>query len=236
MAGSYKIIIGDATKPQLIRPVGFVIIPHIVNDIGAFGSGFVVALTKTFGPMIGDVYREWFNTSPENYETPSTVKFVKLQFEMVEPKMFFLGNTQFVLAKTGTSPSMTPTIIVASMVGQHGVGYDSTGLPPVRYDAIAQSMSRVREYVKKLEYANRVDVGIHAPWFGTLRSGGEKGIIEALIQNIWIDRGLDVTMYDYLEDSTNQSTGESHEESKVDPFSLNYPEDRKRDPFSLNDD
>lgn len=50
---NYKI--GDATKPE---GNGLKIIPHICNDLGAWGSGFVMALSKRWdGPE--SAYREW---------------------------------------------------------------------------------------------------------------------------------------------------------------------------------
>ncbi|MDX8567772.1 macro domain-containing protein [Elizabethkingia sp. HX XZB] len=53
---------GDATKPDM---VGNKIIAHICNDIGGWGKGFVVAVSKRWKePELS--YREWFK-SGENF-------------------------------------------------------------------------------------------------------------------------------------------------------------------------
>ena len=58
MSGTLNIIKGDATKPEGLgeKPI---IIPHVCNNIGGWGSGFVVALNNAFGigPMMA--YRDW---------------------------------------------------------------------------------------------------------------------------------------------------------------------------------
>jgi O-acetyl-ADP-ribose deacetylase (regulator of RNase III) len=51
-------VVGDATKP--IGP-GPKVIVHCVNDIGAWGSGFVLALDKRW-PLAGQQYRKWFQS------------------------------------------------------------------------------------------------------------------------------------------------------------------------------
>ncbi|AQX08812.1 macro domain-containing protein [Elizabethkingia ursingii] len=54
---------GDATKPEM---VGNKIIAHICNDIGGWGKGFVVAVSKRWKePELS--YREWYK-SGENFK------------------------------------------------------------------------------------------------------------------------------------------------------------------------
>ncbi|MET7037213.1 macro domain-containing protein [Elizabethkingia miricola] len=54
---------GDATKPDM---VGNKIIAHICNDIGGWGKGFVVAISKRWKePELS--YREWYK-SGENFK------------------------------------------------------------------------------------------------------------------------------------------------------------------------
>lgn len=47
---------GDATYPELQRPDGVKVIVHICNDVGAWGAGFVMAVSKRF-PMARTAYR-----------------------------------------------------------------------------------------------------------------------------------------------------------------------------------
>ena len=51
-----KYLVGDATKPQI---AGNKIIAHICNDIGAWGRGFVLAVSK-LSPVPEHRFREWY--------------------------------------------------------------------------------------------------------------------------------------------------------------------------------
>lgn len=53
---------GDATNPQVN---GNKIITHVCNDIGGWGKGFVMAISKKWNKPEGE-YREWFK-SKENF-------------------------------------------------------------------------------------------------------------------------------------------------------------------------
>lgn len=53
----------DATNPQI---VGNKIVAHLCNDIGGWGKGFVLALSKRWKEPEND-YRQWFS-SKENFE------------------------------------------------------------------------------------------------------------------------------------------------------------------------
>lgn len=47
-------IIGDATFPEKTCPNGIKIIVHIVNDIGKWGAGFVLALSRRWSNLKND--------------------------------------------------------------------------------------------------------------------------------------------------------------------------------------
>jgi hypothetical protein len=51
-----SLLIGDATKPE---GAGVKIIAHVCNDIGAWGRGFVLALSK-LSPAPERAFREWY--------------------------------------------------------------------------------------------------------------------------------------------------------------------------------
>ena len=70
-------VFGSAVVPQRIGPT---LIVHCCNDIGAWGAGFVMALSKSW-PEVEDAYRFWFSGSPR----PS------------------LGEVQFVAAEDGVT-------------------------------------------------------------------------------------------------------------------------------------
>lgn len=103
-------LVGDATKPQC---EGNKIIAHICNDIGAWGKGFVLALSKLY-PEPERAYRDWY--------------------AMREQNDFALGAVQFV--------AVSPEIVVANMIGQHGIR-KTGGIPPIRYDAVKTALETV---------------------------------------------------------------------------------------------
>jgi len=103
-------VIGDATQPI---GDGAKIIVHVCNDIGGWGRGFVLALTKKW-PESEQRYRAWFRG------------------EVKQP--FALGEVQFV--------QVSNDIWVANLIGQRNVR-SVNDVPPVRYDAIRIGLQRV---------------------------------------------------------------------------------------------
>jgi O-acetyl-ADP-ribose deacetylase (regulator of RNase III) len=101
---------GDATCPQA---KGVKIICHVCNDIGGWGKGFVLAISKRWAEP-EEAYRKWYASGREGG--------------------FELGAVQFVLVE--------PYIWVANLIGQRGTKTGSSG-PPVRYEAIATGLQLV---------------------------------------------------------------------------------------------
>jgi O-acetyl-ADP-ribose deacetylase (regulator of RNase III) len=101
---------GDATCP---RAEGIKIICHVCNDIGAWGKGFVLALSRRWGQPEAE-YRAWHVAG--------------------EGGGFGLGAVQFV--------QVEPDTWVANMIGQRGIKRANSG-PPIRYEAVAQCLERL---------------------------------------------------------------------------------------------
>jgi len=111
---------GDATTPH---GEGNKMIAHVCNDIGKWGAGFVVALSKR-SRRPEQVFRQWYAERQSND--------------------YGLGAVQFV--------QVGPELWVANMIGQHTIrikGED--GLPPVRYEAIEQALGKVAEEALAME-------------------------------------------------------------------------------------
>ena len=148
---------------------GNVIIPHVCNNIGAWGAGFVVPLGKKY-PLAKEEYKRWFNEDQYN---------------------FFLGNTQFV--------QVDNNVFVANMVAQDGITSGSTGDRsrvvdrPLRYDALFQCMIQVADFAESID----PQAVIHCPKFGSGLAGGYWGFIIQMIEDIWDKRGLDTVVYTY---------------------------------------
>jgi O-acetyl-ADP-ribose deacetylase (regulator of RNase III) len=150
--GKIKYVDGDATRP---RGEGKKIIVHCCNDIGAFGAGFVLALS-----------RRW--KEPEEFYRSVPVNELKL------------GNVQIV--------EVEKDIIVANMIGQHGVGYSPDGQPPIRYNAIRTCLTAVNKL------AVEIGATVHGPKFGSGLAGGDWKEIEKIIKETVT---VDVTVYIY---------------------------------------
>ncbi|MFF2010615.1 macro domain-containing protein [Streptomyces sp. NPDC058195] len=108
---------GDATAPQA---KGVKLIAHVCNDLGGWGKGFVLALSRRW-PEPEAAYRRWHRERAHND--------------------FGLGAAQFVQVK--------PDIWVANMVGQRGIRRGSNGVP-VRYEAIGTALGAVAERAGEL--------------------------------------------------------------------------------------
>jgi O-acetyl-ADP-ribose deacetylase (regulator of RNase III) len=113
-----RVIKGDATSPQAKGPK---VVAHVCNDLGGWGKGFVLAVSKRW-PEPEKAFREWHRGRAGND--------------------FGLGAVQPVQVK--------PDIWVANMVGQRGMRTGSNG-PPVRYEAIERCLAALAEHATRLE-------------------------------------------------------------------------------------
>jgi O-acetyl-ADP-ribose deacetylase (regulator of RNase III) len=103
-----RYIKGDATSPQA---KGVKVIAHVCNDLGGWGKGFVLAISKRWtAPEVA--YRAWHRDRASND--------------------FGLGAVQFV--------QVDPYVWVANMVAQRGVKPSKENGPPIRYDALDQCL------------------------------------------------------------------------------------------------
>lgn len=112
-----RIIKGDATSPQASGPK---IVAHICNDLGGWGKGFVVAVSRHW-PEPEREYRRWYRDRANND--------------------FGLGAVQVV--------DVRPDIWVANMIGQHGMKRGSAG-PPIRYNAVERCLDALAGHAARL--------------------------------------------------------------------------------------
>lgn len=108
---------GDATVPQA---KGIKIIAHICNNLGGWGKGFVLAISKKWEtPEIA--YRKWHREQATN------------DFE--------LGNIQTVETEQ--------FIYVCNMIAQQGMKIGSNGVP-IRYEALEKCLEKLAIEAKEL--------------------------------------------------------------------------------------
>src|SRR5262245_32401915 len=104
---------GDATAPVA---EGAKIVCHICNDVGGWGKGFVLAVSKRW-PEPEARYRTWHKAG--------------------ESAGFRIGAIQLV--------EVEPALFVANMVAQRGVR-PSGGIPPIRYDALRECLMALADH------------------------------------------------------------------------------------------
>lgn len=107
----YKV--GDATKPQA---EGNKLIVHCCNDVGAWGRGFVLAISKRWSQP-EKAYKDWHKNKISND--------------------FALGSVQFIQAEAD--------IWIANLIGQRGIASRSNPFP-IRYIAIEQGLNKVADF------------------------------------------------------------------------------------------
>ncbi|MBZ6080344.1 macro domain-containing protein [Streptomyces olivaceus] len=103
---------GDATVPSV---KGVKVIAHVCNDLGGWGKGFVLAVSRRW-PEPEAAYRAWHRNRAAND--------------------FGLGAIQLVRVET--------YVWVANMIGQRGMRTGSKGVP-VRYEAIDTALGRLAD-------------------------------------------------------------------------------------------
>ncbi|MCZ9351071.1 macro domain-containing protein [Streptomyces mutabilis] len=109
---------GDATVPSA---KGVKVIAHVCNDLGGWGKGFVLALSRRW-PQPEAAYRAWHRDRASND--------------------FGLGAVQFV--------QVEPYVWVANMIGQRGTRTGSKGVP-VCYEAIDTALGRLADKAAELD-------------------------------------------------------------------------------------
>ena len=115
--GEINYVRGDATVPSV---KGVKVIAHVCNDIGGWGKGFVLAVSRRW-PEPEKEYRAWHRARAAND--------------------FALGAVQFVRVER--------YVWVANMIGQRGTRTGSKGVP-VRYEAIGTALGLLADRAAEL--------------------------------------------------------------------------------------
>jgi O-acetyl-ADP-ribose deacetylase (regulator of RNase III) len=111
-----RYVVGDATLPGGDGPK---VIVHVCNDIGGWGAGFVLAVSRRWRAPEQE-FRGWFERRAAAADPP-----------------FALGQVQFV--------AVADDLWVANLIGQRDIRARN-GVPPVRYDAIEEGLRRVAAF------------------------------------------------------------------------------------------
>ena len=161
-----EFLVGDATLP----PPGRVVVAHVCNDVGAWGKGFVVAISKRWGSAPRDRFLSWWRSGYDRDGRDGR-----------DGQYFGLGKVQFVDVGDG--------VTVANIIGQHGI-YPQGGVPPVRYDALREGLATVARF------AWREGASVHMPRLGCGLAGGDWESVGAIVQQTLADKGIRTCVYD----------------------------------------
>lgn len=174
-----KFLKGDATNPTDNRTK---IIVHICNDVGGWGKGFVMAISKRWKQPESE-YRNWYKNNEQ--EQTDKVQFERLESrdKYSNEKKFELGNVQFV--------KVTDDIWVANMIAQHDIRPDEDGIPPIRYSFVSECLERVSQFAK------RQNATVHMPRIGCGLAGGQWTKIEEIINDNLISHEIETIVYDF---------------------------------------
>jgi O-acetyl-ADP-ribose deacetylase (regulator of RNase III) len=107
--------------PPAPQAKGAKIIAHVCNDLGGWGKGFVLAVSRRW-PEPEQQYRAWHQERAHNDFALDAVQLVQAQRD----------------------------IWVANMVAQRGMRTSSAG-PPIRYEALERCLGAVAEHARCLE-------------------------------------------------------------------------------------
>jgi len=166
----YNQVMGDVTDPQIFisSQPQTILIPHVVNNIGAFGAGVAKAI-KMKWPNTEKEYHWWLNLWNKH-------------------KRSILGQSFASLVKHTDDV----TIVVIHMFAQIGIRGRQNS-QPLNYQHLQTCMERVPEIGTTLGQP----FSIHCPKFGASLGGGNWNEIEKMIRTTWCMRDIPVSVYNY---------------------------------------
>lgn len=151
------------------NPIGYgnKIIAHCCNDLGIIGAGVALAIVTKW-PIVKKKYVDWYSEESENSKSKYFLPLGKVQYIKVESD-----------------------IVVANIIGQHLIGVDQDGNPPVRYHALKDGCMSIEQIAKKH------NASVHFPYLmGCDLAGGKWEVVEEIIKETLVDQGIEVVIYD----------------------------------------
>ena len=155
---------GDATRPVGEGPK---FILHVVNDIGLWGAGFVLAIS-----------RRWMKPEEAYYSMGQRCNG------------YALGNIDVVKVEDDL---WVINMVGQSGVGQRGSSQPPIRYKAIRRALESVTIECLDSEYRGLFKA----VSVHAPRFGSGLAGGDWNIIEQIINETLLEAGVKVTVYDF---------------------------------------
>lgn len=87
-------------------------------------------------------------------------------------------------------------LIIANMIGQDGT-VSLVNPKPIKYKALINCMAEIVAYTEMIIVQTANPVVIHCPKFGSDLAQGNWNFILELIEEIWLENGIDVVVYEF---------------------------------------
>ena len=177
-----KFKMGDCIKAAQ-EADGLRVIVHCCNDIGGWGSGFVLSLNDAFGDV------------EEPYKSPKAAYLAWCNAGVFGPKRtpFKLGNAQFC--------TVAQDLFVCNMIGQRGVGLDKYGNPPIRYDAFKDGFIKIAKVCSMMHEEYGVWPSIYMPLIGCGLAGGKLDKVMSIVRHCFLELPeVDISVYAFTQD------------------------------------
>ena len=193
--GTLREVVGDATAPQITQENEIAIIPHVANNLKGWGAGFVLALSKK-DTTPETCYKNMFKDYVIPRDKKEMLGQVSFSSFCQDLKWQEIDNFRHFQTMDAVFPSK---MIVANMIAQDGVRGNSDFERPLRYTALIECMQKVGNWItnEQMHYPNK-KFTIHTCKFGSDLAGGDFNFITELINEVWIESGIDVTIYEFL--------------------------------------
>jgi hypothetical protein len=163
------------TEGNVLEPIGdgIKVIPHICNNINKWGSGFTYSLSKKWEEPEKE-YREYMSYCSGDPK------------DKLGHLAHYLSSAHFIQVEND--------IYIANMIAQSGI-ISKNNPKPIKYVALVKCMEKVVEIIKTFYQQDKIS--IHCPKFGSKLAGGNFSFILELINEIWINNDINVTIYDF---------------------------------------
>jgi O-acetyl-ADP-ribose deacetylase (regulator of RNase III) len=174
--GTLKIVKGDLIEYSIDKTAIFIV--HVVNAGNSMGSGVAKALFDKW-PQVKSRYHKWFDGDNSHCSGKA-----------------ILGNVQYVRVDDNFKNQFVINMIGQDYPGGHtfNINGKEMHLAPVRYKSLEKCMLHIAEDVYRTKEKTGVMYRIIAPWFAAGLAGGTKKETSELINRIWVDNGIDVTI------------------------------------------
>jgi len=149
-----------------------VFIPHVCNNVDAFGAGFAAQVAEKY-PIVKADYHMLGKTFLKNN----------------------LGHAQII--KVFEDEKYRHKLYFVNMIAQNGL-INKSNPRPINYAALVRSMINLSSFIhNNTGFLNNTEnVEIHCPKFGSGLAGGNWNFVSDLIEDVWSSKFL-VTVYNY---------------------------------------